>query len=134
MHPRTRLAALALAVLATVSATACGDSKLKNIPAGTPEDSVLKLFAEGAPADDTLPHVYRKESYFANSSNYDVLYYDPKGRKEAINPSLGAATPDSAPYKELTPVVFQNRKLAGAGWKFWDSLSAAIKVPVKKRD
>lgn len=134
MQSRTRLASLALTVLATVSIAACGDSKLKNIPAGTPEDSVLKLFAEGAPAGDTLPHVYKKESYFANGANYDVLYYDLKGRKEVLNPTLGMAPTDTTPYTELTPVVFRDHKLAGAGWKYWDSVSTAIKVPLKQRD
>ena len=135
MQSRTRLASLALTVLATVSIAACGDSKLKNIPAGTPEDSVLKLFAEGAPAGDTQPHVYKKESYFANGANYDVLYYDIKGRKEVLSTvSNGHTPPDSAPYKELTPVVFRDHKLAGAGWQYWDSVSTAIKVPLKTRE
>ena len=135
MQPRTRFASLALAVIATVSVAACGDSKLKNIPAGTPEDSVLKLFAEGAPAGDTLPHIFKKESFFANSATYDVLYYDPKGRKEVLSTvATGAVIPDSTPYKELTPVVFRDHKLAGAGWKYWDSVSTAIKVPLKPRD
>lgn len=134
MHPRARLAVLAAAVVSTASLAACGDSKLKNIPAGTSEDSVLKLFAGGSPTNDSLPNVYRKESYFSNGVTYDVLYYDPKGRKERLDATIGVAAPDTAPYKELTPVVFQNRRLSGAGWTYWDSVATTIKVPQKKRD
>src|SRR5689334_19361134 len=134
MSPRIRLATLCVAAVASASLAACGDSKLKNIPAGTSEDSVLKLFAAGNTSKDTLPNIYRRESFFANSVSYDVLYYDPKGRKEALNPVLGAAVKDTAPYKELTPVVFQNRKLSGAGWKYWDSVAKSINVPLKSRE
>jgi len=36
-------------------------------------------------------------------------------------------------WGKLTPIVLVDNKTVGTGWKVWDSISTANKIPLKKR-
>ena len=64
--------------LALVSLSACGDSRVGQLEVGLSKDSTIKLLAMGAPADDTLPNLYRYNRYSVDSRYNDVFLFDPK--------------------------------------------------------
>lgn len=132
-YARFTRAAAALSMGATLAA--CGeDPRLKELAPGIPQDSVTALL--GGPSGqapvsdvtagaDTLANIYRKESFMANGTMYDVLYYHASGKKESR---------DTVPEKELTPIVFEDGKMTGRGWVYWDSVAKSIKVVTRPRE
>ena len=110
----------------TVVLTACGDKRLRKLHVGMPKDSVVTELAQGlrpGSGVDSLPNVYLTEQYVLDGKNYDVWYYTPNNEK---------AGKDSVPFKKLTPLVLVNFRLAGSGWSYWDSVSRANKIPLRK--
>ena len=71
-----------------------------------------------------MPSIYSTDRYLINGKSLEVLYFDPKNRKQG---------PDTVPFKNLTPIVMNDGKLVGKGWDLWDSVSRANKIPVKTR-
>jgi len=37
------------------------------------------------------------------------------------------------PWAKLTTIVMVDNRVVGKGWQYWDSLSAANKIPLQKR-
>lgn len=118
-----------------VTLAACGDNvDLPELEEGISADSATAMMggksgiapiSAATAGADTLANIYRKESFLANGTMYDVYYYHSSGKKEAR---------DTVPESELTPIVFENSKLTGRGWAYWDSVARSIKVPLRKRD
>lgn len=113
---RTSLALGAVLVLA-----ACGDSspdigadKLEPLAEGTPKDSVLLVMGEGpltAQFADTLrlEKGFRRETYLIDGKQYEVLYYR----------ELQGNVAEPVQQAKETPIVLQNGKVLGWGWKYY---------------
>ena len=107
---------------------ACGDKRVNQLDTGITRDSALSVISHDLPrgsGPDSLPNVYTRERYLINGKNYEVMYFTPNDEK------VGK---DSVPFKKLTPLVFIDNKLVGRGWGYWDSVSKANKIELKKRD
>jgi hypothetical protein len=105
----------------------CQDKRVKELKTGITRDSAVSVIAHdvnpNAPAD-SFPNVYSRERYLINGQNYEVLYFTAHDEKQGK---------DSVKFKDLTPLVFVGNKLVGKGWGFWDSVSTANKIPLRKR-
>jgi hypothetical protein len=127
-HVSVRRNALTLAVLAAaILTTACEDKRVKELHEGIPRDSAVSKLSEdlkpGSGSDQT-PNVYTSNRYLINGKNYEVLFFTPNNEKKGR---------DSVPWSKLTPLVFVDNRMVGKGWQYWDSLSAANKIPLQKR-
>ena len=60
----------------------------------------------------TLRNPYREEILKTGDKTYEIVYYFTSIKKQD-----GVITDD-----ELTPLVFENKRLIGQGWGFWDRL------------
>jgi hypothetical protein len=107
---------------------ACEDKRVKEVDSGISRDSLVSVIAHDLPANakaDSFPNVYIRERYLMGGKNYEVLYFTPNNEK-------AQAGKDTA-WGKLTPIVLMNNLTLGKGWKFWDSISTANKIPLKKR-
>ncbi len=124
-----RRGALLPAVLAmALTLSACEDERLKQLDTGISRDSVLTVIAQNrrnAGRLDSLPSVYHKERYFVGGKLYEVFFFDEENKK---------AGRDTVEFEELTPIVMIDNVMAGKGWDYFDSLSKANNIPLKKRD
>ena len=122
---RFRLPAFAAAAGAVTLLSACEDRRVKDLDTGMSRDSVISVLSKDAPAGrDSLPNIAAREAYFIGGKNYEVLYFHKEGTK---------ATRDTN-WKELTPVVMLQNKMVGKGWEYWDSVSKANKIPLRKHE
>ena len=121
-HSTRHPASLLLSALSTALLSACGDANIKNLTAGIPRDSVLRILGQGSTSSDSTPNVYREERYLANGQMLTVLLYTKTGKEEAR---------DTVPERELTPVVLRNDTLTGWGWTYHDSVAKANNIPLK---
>lgn len=106
---------------------ACEDKRVKEIHTGMTRDSVMSAISHDLPkssAPDSLPNVYLREPYLIGGKNIEVLYFTSHDEK------VGK---DTVPFSKLTPIVMVDNRVVGRGWKFWDSMSTANKIPLKKR-
>jgi len=133
---------LAVSLTVAVFTAACEDKRVKELDTGISRDSAVKVIAQDAkpaanagsgPSKDSLANVFTRERYLIQGKNYEVLYFTPNNEKLRMPPQGGMLPPDSIPYKKLTPLVFVGDRLLGRGWDFWDSVSTANKIPLKKR-
>lgn len=92
--------------------TACGDSRLKNLSIGIDRDSVAAVMGSDAP--------HRSESYLLEGRFWEIFYYT-RG---------DAAGSDSLPWRELSPVVLADSKVAGWGWDYWEREAARLNITV----
>lgn len=130
MPPRTRRGVPLLAAVLVASAiTACerrNDPTLgdidKRLAPGLRRDSVLRILQHETGRKDSLPLIYRKESFLFNGSSLEVLYFS---RLDKRWPK------DSLPPEQVTPLVFVNDQLAGWTWAKWDTIATAARLPVK---
>jgi len=116
------------ALAGAVLSTACEDKRVKAIDTGIARDSAISIISHDLPANathDSLPNVYIRETYLMGGKNYEVLFFSPKNEK-------AQAGKDTA-WGKLTPIILVNNKTVGTGWKVWDSISTANKIPLKKR-
>jgi hypothetical protein len=107
---------------------ACTDKRVQAVDSGISRDSLVSVIAHDLPANaksDSFPNVYIRERYLMAGKNYEVLYFTPNNDK-------AQAGKDTA-WGKLTPIVLMNNLTLGKGWKFWDSISTANKIPLKKR-
>ena len=107
---------------------ACEDKRVQAVDSGISRDSLVSVIAHDLPANaksDSFPNVYIRERYLMGGKNYEVLYFTPNNEK-------AQAGKDTA-WGKLTPIVLMNNLTLGKGWKFWDSISTANKIPLKKR-
>ena len=118
------------AVLAVLSApvimSACKDKRVSQVNTGITRDSLLTVIGKGAPGVDSMPNVYRSERYLIDGKMYEIFFFSGTGQH------LNAATKDTVPWKELTPIAMVDRVVVGKDWPFVDSLYAAHKIPVLK--
>ncbi len=113
LRPRLHAAALAALLLATV---ACGDSRLKDLSIGMGRDSLNLVMQTDQP--------HRTESYFLEGKLWEVHYSSRKA----------VATDDTIPWRELSPVILADGKVAGWGWDYWDREAAKLNVPVPGKE
>ena len=94
---------------------ACGrsDQRLERLSVGIPKDSMLQVMGVEKPR--------RVDPYLVNGHYIEALYFA----------KLGADS-GSIPDREMAPVVVIDGVLAAWGWKSWDSIAAANKIPVAK--
>ena len=127
-HYFVRRRALLVAGLSFAAVTAaCEDKRVKEIHTGMTRDSVMSAISHDLPkgsAPDSLPNVYLREPYLIGGKNIEVLYFTSHDEK------VGK---DTVPFSKLTPIVIVDNRVIGRGWKFWDSMSTANKIPLKKR-
>ncbi len=119
---RTPLAAVVIA--ATVALAACKDSRIAQLQVGISKDSMLKVLANGAPVGDSLPLVYRHNSYLVSGKFFDVYYYDRKGRKYGETKVIR--------QKDVVPIFVVDGVVDGWGWSHSDSLQAQYKIPARE--
>jgi hypothetical protein len=130
MHSSVRIRSLSFtAVAAAALLIACGeDARVEAVDTGITRDSVLTIFSKETHGVDSLPSVYQRERYFIDGKNYEVFYFSPTGKK-----AYTGVQKDTIPWKELSPVVMIDNKVVGKGWEYWDSLSKAHNIVLKKR-
>jgi hypothetical protein len=121
--PKRRLATFATAALTLLFVAACGDNRVRDLELGISKDSVLKIIGQGAPADDSLPNVYKRIQYFVDSKFFDIFLFDPKNRKAWLDPLVTD--------KELTPIIVVQDKLEGTGWSYADELTAKYRLQIR---
>ena len=116
------------ALAGVVVLAACEDARVKAVDTGISRDSAISVIAHDLPTNaksDSLPNVYIRERYLIAGKNYEVLYFTPKNEK--------AQAGKDTVWGKLTPIVLVDNKTVGTGWKVWDSISTANKIPLKKR-
>jgi hypothetical protein len=120
-----RRASSFVVLTAALALAACEDARVKELDAGITRDSAMTVMAQESKggAHDSLPNVYLREPYLIGGKNIEVLYFGGNNEK---------AGKDTV-FTKVTPIVFVNQKLAGRGWAFWDSVSKAHGIPLKKR-
>jgi len=116
--------ALVAAAGAIALLSACQDKRVKAVNSGITRDSLLTVIGKGAPGVDSLPNVYTRERYLVDGKNWEVFYFASNGKH------LTAATKDTLPWKDLTPIVIVDRVVVGKDWPFWDSVATAHKFSV----
>lgn len=129
-----RRALVAAGLVCGTLTVACEDKRVKALDTGITRDSAVTIISKDAKGatPDSFPNVYTRERFLIGGKNYEVLYFTPNNDKIQMPHNGGSVSPDSIPYNKLTPIVFVENKLAGRGWKFWDSVSTANKIPLKK--
>jgi hypothetical protein len=82
----------------------------------------MTIAAQQTSATDSMPSIYKRETYLINGKMLEVDYFDSRDRKEGR---------DTVKLRKLTPLVMYDGKLVGKGWSVWDSAAKAnhIKVP-----
>jgi hypothetical protein len=120
-----RWASSFVVLTAAISLAACEDARVKELNAGITQDSAMSVLSQEVTGGghDSLPNVYLREPYLIGGKNIEVLYFNSDNKK---------AGKDTV-FTKVTPIVFVNHKLAGRGWGFWDSVSKAHGIPLKKR-
>lgn len=119
---RSTLAAGALAGLVLLAG--CQDKRVKEMQTGITRDSVMSMTAQGTVGSDSMPSIYKRDTYLIDGKTLEVLYFDSQNRK------IGK---DTVPLAKLTPLVMWNGNLVGKGWAAWDSIAASHKIPITKR-
>lgn len=116
------------ALAGAVVSAACTDKRVQAVDTGITRDSAISIISHDLPANaksDSLPNVYIRERYLMGGKNYEVLYFTPRNEK-------AQAGKDTA-WGKLTPIVLVDNRTVGTGWKVWDSIATANKIPLKKR-
>ncbi len=128
MNSSVRTKFAVLAGLVAVSVTACKDKRVSQVKTGITRDSLLTVIGKGAPGQDSVPNVYRAERYLIDGKNYEIFFFSGSGVH------LNAASKDTLPWKQLTPIAMIDRVVVGKDWPYVDSLYGAHKIPLHKHD
>jgi hypothetical protein len=115
MRPSIRPAPLILT--ATVLAAGCRkeDPRVTNLGVGIPKDSAMVVME--------LETAQRPSSWLVNGQyieTFEVRYPGVEGPRDSVS------------RKQITPLVLIDGKVAGWGWKFWDSVGQANGIPTGK--
>ncbi|HEY6828880.1 MAG TPA: hypothetical protein VI259_18600 [Gemmatimonadaceae bacterium] len=132
-HLVRRRSLLFFSAVAGVTLAACEDTRVKQLDTGITRDSAVSVIAHGLPAgapSDSFPNVYTREQFLTKGQNIEVLYFTPDNEKLKVK--SGVRISDTINFKRLTPLVFRDNRLIGRGWNFWDSVSKANNIPLKK--
>ena len=119
---------LPCALAGAVVLTACEDKRVAAVDSGITRDSAVSIISHDLPANaksDSFPNVYVRDRYLIGGKNFEVLYFTPNNEK--------AQNGKDTVWSRLTPIVLINNITVGTGWKLWDSISTANKIPLKKR-
>jgi hypothetical protein len=110
---RRNVSSILAAALLGLTLGACQreDPRLKDLTIGISKDSTLNLMGIGTPE--------RPESYLINGQMIETVIL----RREGADGPL-----DSLSTDQYTPLVMIDNKLAGWGWKYWDSVRAAHNI------
>ena len=106
----TRFATIALTGL-VLAACRRDDPRLDQLTLGMSKDSTLNTLGIGTPE--------RPEAYLVSGQMIEAVIL----RREGADGPL-----DSLSTEQYTPVVIVNNKLAGWGWKYWDSVKVANNI------
>lgn len=114
MRPSLRRSPILLALVLTIVAAGCRkeDPRVKQLGVGIPKDSAMKVME--------LTTAARPSSWLINGQfieTFEVRYPGVEGPRDSLS------------RKQLTPLVLIGGKVAGWGWKFWDSVGAANGIP-----
>ena len=111
---RRNVSSLFAAALLGLALSACQreDPRLKELTTGISKDSTLNLLGIGTPE--------RPESYLIQGQMIESVIL----RREGADGPL-----DSLSTDQYTPLVIIDNKLAGWGWRYWDSVRAANNIP-----
>lgn len=118
-------AAVLLAACSDTNSNDVGVDKLAPLAEGTPKDSVLLVMGQGpltAQYADTLriEKGFRRETYLIDGKQYEVLYYR----------ELQGNVAEQVQQAKETPVVLQNGKVLGWGWKYYvETAMTDLKLP-----
>ena len=104
----------AVALVLVAGVTACGDARFKKLSEGIGKDSVAAL-SGGAVA-------HRVQAYITGGKLWEVAFF----AKPEVKPA------DSVAWREMTPVVYANDKVAGWGWSYWEKEAATLHIPLPK--
>ena len=117
MASSTRSALIAVPVLGLLFLSACSksDTRLEKLSAGISKDSVLAIMGVEKPQ--------RIDPYLVEGHYIETMYF----------PKRGPADSASVADRNMSPLVVVDGKLVAWGWKQWDSIAAAKKIPVTKK-
>ncbi len=118
---RRRAPFVILAIAGLISVAACGDSRIKQLQVGISRDSMLRVLAQGSTTGDSLPFVYRHNSYLVSGKYFDVFYYDPKDRNYTETRQVRE--------NEVVPIFVVDGVVEGWGWDYSNRLYAEYKIP-----
>lgn len=104
---------LAALVLLALSACARKDARLEQLSAGISKDSVIAVMSGDQP--------HHVAPYLVSGHYIETLYF--------AKPGSGTDSASLAD-RNLSPAVLVDGKLAGWGWKMWDSIAGANKITV----
>jgi hypothetical protein len=110
------LVAVAIGSLAVLGCSR-EDARLKNLSAGISKDSAMAVLG--------VTTAERPATYLVKGKMIEAMMLRRKGAEGPL---------DSLPHEQITPVVMVDGKLAGWGWKFWDSVGTEIGLTKKKTD
>jgi hypothetical protein len=99
-----------------LGAAACGDSRLKDLSIGMGRDSVAIVMEADAP--------HRSESYLLDGKFWEIFYY-PRG---------DVPSTDSLAWREMSPVVLADGKVAGWGWSYWEGEAERLNIPLAPQE
>lgn len=129
---RLPLAAPLLSLTAAVFVAACsgGESASAQLEAGMSRDSALMVLnqardtSDAAAPADTLRNIWRKSQYLVNGHMVEVVWYS--SANEHRTPT------DTVPSKRVTPVIFIDGKLIGAGSAVYERTVNTYRLPNNK--
>lgn len=115
MRPSIRPALLLLTV--AVFAVGCRkeDPRVQNLGVGISKDSAMIAME--------LPTTQRPSAWLVNGQyieTFEVRYPGVEGPRDSLS------------RKQITPLVLIGGKVAGWGWKYWDSVGQANGIPTAK--
>ena len=101
-----------MALIGMVALSACGDTRLKKLSVGIEKDSVAVLMKTDSP--------HTAASYVTGGKLWEIQFY----------PTKEVALTDSVDWRDMSPVVFAEGKVAGWGWGYWDKEAAVLEIPM----
>jgi len=104
---------LTLLLGAAVAACSRADARLEKLTSGMPKDSVISAMGP--------EKAERVDPYLVNGHYIEAFYYAKPGAESG-----------KVPDRKMSPVVVVDGRLAGWGWKQWDSIAKANKIVVAK--
>ena len=111
---RPTLIRLAASLLLSAGLGACAksDSRLEQLSAGIPKDSVLRVMGVNQPE--------KYETYLIAGYYIEAMYF----------PLPGATDSAAIADRNMSPVILSDGKLVAWGWAPWDSMAAVHKIAV----
>jgi hypothetical protein len=131
--PRTLLQVVAAAATLAIVAACGGDvgaAKLKKLPEDASRDAVLQAVGNGPiipqAENDRLRVVngFRRQVFITNARQIEVIWY--REEPGSLN--------DKITKDRETPILVENGKMLGWGWKYYQPFADSMKLPDPVRD